>query len=150
MRTRRRRRAHLSQWEHSMVFRCFWLRMIFVWSGWNFHAWCSRGRRPLIAGCLSLQKLGIDLPVTRPACDSNPRHPTSETWPLTNWATGATMSTILNTAKWHRPAHSTTRQKTSRAWFQHVPCRLPSVCACIQPTMRKSGEDMRCTSHSRP
>ena len=26
---------------------------------------------PLIAGCLSLQRLGIDIPVTRPAWDSN-------------------------------------------------------------------------------
>ena len=42
-----------------------------MWSGWNFPAWCSGGRRPLIAGCLSLQRLGIDLPVTHPAWDSN-------------------------------------------------------------------------------
>ena len=31
-------------------------------------AWCSGGRRPLIAGCLSLQRLGMDLPVIRPVC----------------------------------------------------------------------------------
>ena len=32
-----------------------------LWSGWNFPAWCPGGRRPLIAGRLSLQRLGIDL-----------------------------------------------------------------------------------------
>ena len=36
-------------------------------------AWCSGGRRPLIAGCLSLQRLGMDLPGTCPALDSKPR-----------------------------------------------------------------------------
>ena len=34
---------------------------------WNCPAWCSGGRRPLIAGCLSLQRLGIDFPVACPA-----------------------------------------------------------------------------------
>ena len=34
-------------------------------------AWCSGGRRPLIAGCRSLQSLGVALPVTRPVWDSN-------------------------------------------------------------------------------
>ena len=49
----------------------FLARRNILWSGWNFPAWCSRGRRPLIAGCLSLQRLEIDLPVTHPARDSN-------------------------------------------------------------------------------
>ena len=31
-------------------------------SRWNCPASCSGGRRPLIAGCLSLQRLGIDIP----------------------------------------------------------------------------------------
>ena len=34
-----------------------------LWSGWNFPAWCSRGWRPLITGCLSLQRLGIYKPI---------------------------------------------------------------------------------------
>ena len=34
-------------------------------------AWCSGGWRPLIAGSLSLQRLGVDLPLTRPVWDSN-------------------------------------------------------------------------------
>ena len=42
-------------------------------SEWNFPAWCSGGRRPLIAGCLSLQRLVMDLPLIRPVWDSNPR-----------------------------------------------------------------------------
>ena len=57
---------------------------VFLWSGWNLHAWCSGGWRPLIAGCLSLQMLGICLPATRAAWDSNPRPPASESRPLTN------------------------------------------------------------------
>ena len=28
--------------------------------------WCSGGQRPLIAGCPSLPRLGMDLPVTKP------------------------------------------------------------------------------------
>ena len=52
--------------------------VVFLWSGWNFPSWCSGGRRPLIAGCLSLQRLGIDVPVTRPAWDLNLRPPASE------------------------------------------------------------------------
>ena len=39
---------------------------------------CSGGRRPLIAGCLSLQRLGVDLPVTRQVCDLNLWPPGSE------------------------------------------------------------------------
>ena len=33
-----------------------------MWSGWNFpaSAWWSGGRRPLFAGCSSLQRLGMD------------------------------------------------------------------------------------------
>ena len=31
------------------------------WSGWNCPARCSGSQRPLIAGCLSLQSLGMDL-----------------------------------------------------------------------------------------
>ena len=65
---------------------CFVRRL---WSGRNFPAWCSGGRR---AGCLSLQRPGIDLPVTRPAWGSNLRPPASESRPLTNWAIGATSS----------------------------------------------------------
>ena len=34
-------------------------------------AWCSGGRRPLIAGWLSLQRIEIVLPVTRQVWDSN-------------------------------------------------------------------------------
>ena len=45
-------------------------------------AWCSGGQRPLIAGCLSLQALGVDLPVTRPVWDSNLRPPASESRPF--------------------------------------------------------------------
>ena len=39
---------------------------------------------PLIAGCLSLQRLGIYFPVTRPAWGSNLRHPASERRPITD------------------------------------------------------------------
>ena len=52
------------------------------WSGRNCPAWCSGGPRPLIAGCLSLQRLGVDLPVTRTVWDSKPRPPASEGSPL--------------------------------------------------------------------
>ena len=31
----------------------------------NCPARCSGGRRPLIAGCVSLQRLGVDLPLTK-------------------------------------------------------------------------------------
>ena len=34
----------------------------------EYPAWCSGGRRPLIARWLSLQRLGVDLYVTRPVC----------------------------------------------------------------------------------
>ena len=30
-----------------------------LWSGWNGPAWCSGGKRPLIAGCSSLQRLDL-------------------------------------------------------------------------------------------
>ena len=42
------------------------------------HACCSGGQRPLMAGCLSLQRLGIGLPVTCPVWDSNLRPPAFE------------------------------------------------------------------------
>ena len=42
---------------------------VFLWSGWNCPAWYSGGRRPLIAGCLSLHRLGIDSPVRRYECE---------------------------------------------------------------------------------
>ena len=48
------------------------------WSGWNRPAWCSGGQRHLIAGCVSLQRIGMNLPVARPVWDSNPRPPASE------------------------------------------------------------------------
>ena len=47
-------------------------------------ALCSGGRRPLIAGCLSLQRLGMDLPIIRLAgikpqtSSSESRHPTNK------------------------------------------------------------------------
>ena len=40
-------------------------------------AWCSGGRRPLIEGCLSLRRLGMVLPVTRPV-NIEPQTPASE------------------------------------------------------------------------
>ena len=55
-------------------------------------AWCSGGRRPLIAGCLSLQKPGMDLPVSHPVWVSNPRPPTSGSRSLANCAIGATLA----------------------------------------------------------
>ena len=61
----------------------FVLGGVFLRSGWNFLAWRSGGRRPLIAGCLSLQRLRTDLPVTRPAWEWNLRPPASESRPLT-------------------------------------------------------------------
>ena len=33
-------------------------------SGWTCPAWCPGGRRPLFAGCSSLQRLGVDFPIT--------------------------------------------------------------------------------------
>ena len=63
---------------------CFWLGGVFLWSGWNFPAWCSGGRRPWIAGRLSLQRLGIDLPVTHPVWDANLGPLASESWSLVN------------------------------------------------------------------
>ena len=64
---------------------------VFWWSGLNSPAWCSGGRRPLIAGRFSLQRLGVGLPITRPVWDSN-LDPASESRPLTNCAVGATKS----------------------------------------------------------
>jgi len=43
------------------------------WSGWNIPAWCSRGRRPLIAGCLSLQRLWSWLTRNPPSLGLEPR-----------------------------------------------------------------------------
>ena len=40
-------------------------RRIPFWSGWNAPAWCSGGRRPLIAGCGPLQRVGMVFPVAR-------------------------------------------------------------------------------------
>ena len=57
---------------------CVLTRRNLFWSGWNFPAWCSGGRRPLIARCSSLQRLGMDLPVTRPVWYSKPGPPASE------------------------------------------------------------------------
>ena len=44
---------------------------------WTTIVW-SKSWRPLIAGCLFLQRLGVDLPLNRPVWDSNPRPPASE------------------------------------------------------------------------
>ena len=59
------------------VLLCFPTRRSLL-SRWNFPALCSGGRRPLVAGCLSLRRLGVDLPVTRPVWDWNRRPPASE------------------------------------------------------------------------
>ena len=48
-----------------LCFHCFYSEESFG-SGWNCPEWCSGGRRPLIAGRLSLQRLGMDSPLTRP------------------------------------------------------------------------------------
>jgi len=54
-----------------------------LWSGRNFLARCSGGRRPLTAGCLSLQSLVVGLPAIRPVWDSNVGPPASEIRSLT-------------------------------------------------------------------
>ena len=76
----RRRGPGLSSGLYSII---MWYTML--WSFYiSYHAgvaWCSGGRRPLIAGCLSLQRLGMDLPRTCPAWDSNPRPLASESRP---------------------------------------------------------------------
>ena len=64
------------------------------WSRWNCPARCSGGRRPLIAGCLSLQRLGVDISVIHPVWDSIPRHPASESRFLAIWAIGATRNRL--------------------------------------------------------
>ena len=43
---------------------------------------CSGGRRPLIAGCSSLQRLGVDLPLIPPVWESNLGPPASESRPF--------------------------------------------------------------------
>ena len=53
------------------------------WSRWDFPVWCSGGRRPWIAGCVSLQRLGVGLHLTRPAWESNLVRPASEIASLT-------------------------------------------------------------------
>ena len=59
--------------------------VVSFWSGWNaLHGILSGGRRPLIAGCLSLHRLGMDLPVTRTVWDSSLRPPASERRSSTN------------------------------------------------------------------
>ena len=42
-------------------------------SGLYFPAWCSGGRGPVIAGCLSPKRFGIDLSATRPAWELEPQ-----------------------------------------------------------------------------
>ena len=66
------------QWRFCIVCCISVVWGVFLWSRWNFPAWCSGCRRPLIAGCLSRQRLGIDLTLTRPVWDSNLRPPASE------------------------------------------------------------------------
>ena len=46
--------------------------VVACWSGWDFPAQCSGGRRPLIAGCLSLQRLVMDFALTRPVLGFEP------------------------------------------------------------------------------
>ena len=41
------------------------------WFGWKALRGAFGGWRPLIAGCSCLQRLGMDLPITRPVWDSN-------------------------------------------------------------------------------
>ena len=41
-------------------------------------AWCPKGWGPVIAGCLYPRRPGMDLPLTRPVGDLNPRPPASE------------------------------------------------------------------------
>ena len=55
-------------------------------------AWCYGGRRPLIAGCLSLQRLGVGLPVTRPVWDSIPDLLHLRADPSANCDIGATLT----------------------------------------------------------
>ena len=62
---------------------CFSDSEVSFWSGWNCPARCSGGRRPLIAECLSLQRLGVDSSVTRPVWDSNLGPPACESRSLT-------------------------------------------------------------------
>ena len=59
-------------------FACFvWVGgAAFVWM--ECPAWCSGGRRPLISGCSSLQRLGMDLAVTRPVWDAKLGPPASD------------------------------------------------------------------------
>ena len=102
------------------------------WSGWNFPAWCSGGRRPLIAGCLSIQRLGIDLPVTCPAWDSNLRPPASESRPLTNLAsvhvlTGARMRGWRNTVELVLLQISNSMKPYPSAFHAHASTLRPAI-----------------------
>ena len=58
---------------------CCFVSVGSFWSGWNVLRGAMEARGPSIAGCFSLQSLGVDLPITRPVWDSNPRPPASET-----------------------------------------------------------------------
>ena len=64
------------------------------WSGWNCPARCSGDPRPLIAGCSSLQGLGVDVPVTRPVWDSNLGPPASESRSLATVLSGPLRSMV--------------------------------------------------------
>ena len=64
-------------WAESMEVVCFVRRLFFV-SGWNAPCGALEAGAPSIAGCLSLQRLVMDLPLIHPVWDSNPRTPASE------------------------------------------------------------------------
>lgn len=95
--------------------------LLFVWSGWNCPAWRSGGQGPLIAGCCpSLQRLGGDLPVTRPVWDSNSRPPTSESRSLAslaNCAFGATTDLGLSLCRSSSSDGSTPFEATAEDRF---------------------------------
>jgi len=71
----------------------------------NCPASCSGGSRPLIAGRLSLQRLGVHLPLNRPVWDFNPRPPASEPTLLTIELLGQLMRTVLGGPLSVRPIH---------------------------------------------
>ena len=72
-------------------------------------AWCSGGQRPLIAGCSSLQRLGMDLPVTHPVWASNLGPPASNVQHLPHWAADAALLSLRSAPPRARAAEGTAR-----------------------------------------
>ena len=121
-------------------------------------AWFSGGLRLVIAGCLSLQRLGVGLPLARPVWDSNLGRPAaSESRPLCQLSyrshhAGAMVSGPRTIARLRRSVRrggaSSRKGRAGDSWLALSALRVSRVRASVHPCDRATVRPCLSVCHS--